>query len=123
MASLEEHIKTRLGVLIPNLELEPVSEDSNALVTYTFATTGRVNRLVRVGTLALHFYGATPLAAFNASYDQEMDIEDALTASEGANYTINACQFDTRLPISDEETGEFINVECTYSVQYTIRRA
>ena len=31
--------------------------------------------------------------------------------------------FDTQLPqITDEETGEFINVECTYNIQYTIRR-
>ena len=32
-------------------------------------------------------------------------------------------QFETRLPlITDEDTREFINVECTYNVQYTIRR-
>ena len=121
-ASLELHIEAKLRPLFADLELEPVADDSKAMTTFAFATTAGNNRLQRTGTLALHFYGATPIAAINRASERELEIEAALSATESTRYTITAAQFDTRAPITDEETGEFINVECTYSVQYTIRR-
>ena len=121
--SIEEQLLARLGTTFSDIELEPVAENSTATVTFSFATTGRVNRLQRIGVLTLHFYDITPLAAFNRSYETEMLIEAEVSASQGMYYTITSAALETRTPISDEETGEFINVECTYNIGYTIRRA
>ena len=131
-ATLEEHITAKLQTLstLANVELEPVKggEDTPELqtreaITFSFATTGRVSRLQRAGILAVHFYAIEPLAVLGIAYSTELGIEDALSGSEGERYTITACQFDTRLPLIDEDTREFINVECTYNIGYTIRRA
>ena len=131
-ATLEAHITAKLQTLptLANVELEPVKggEDTPELqtreaITFSFATTGRVSRLQRAGILAVHFYATEPQAVLELAYTSELDIEDALSASEGERYTITACQFDTRLPLIDEDTREFINVECTYNIGYTIRRA
>ena len=84
--------------------------------------------MTRAGILAIHFYAADPDDVLEAAYTTEVPIEDALSGLEGvgtdpSRFTIATCQFDTRLPLIDEDTREFINVECTYTVQYTIRRA
>ena len=133
--SLEAHIGNELAVLFPDLEQEPAAAGVDFPVTYTFATTGRADRLTQTGILALHFYGATPLEARNASAEKELAVEMQLSGTEShpgpvpgqpsnlPSYAILSALFDTRLPIDDEETGEFINIECTYVVQYTIRRA
>ena len=127
-ATLEAHIATELASVLPALELEPVSgEDTEELqgrsaTTFSFATTSRVNRLTRAGILAIHFYAAAPVAVLGLAYTSELEIEDALSGSEGVHFTIAGCSFDTRLPLIDEDTREFINVECTYNIQYTIRR-
>ena len=130
-ATLEAHIRAKLETLLPGLELEPVKGNDTAdlqtrippAITFSFATTGRVSRLQRAGILAIHFYAPQPDDVLALAYTSELDIEDALSASEGTKYTITACQFDTRLPLIDEDTREFINVECTYNIGYTIRRA
>ena len=127
-ATLEAHIATELlATLLPTLELEPAGDDADlqqrGATTFSFATTGRVSRLQRAGILAIHFYATNPAAVLGIAYSIRVGIEDALSASEGMNYTITACQFDTRLPLIDEDTREFINVECTYNIGYTIRRA
>ena len=127
-ATIEAHITTELASVLPSLELEPVSgEDTGELqgrsaTTFSFATTSRVNRLTRAGILAIHFYAAAPVAVLGLAYTSELEIEDALSGSEGVHFTIVGCTFDTRLPLIDEDTREFINVECTYNIQYTIRR-
>ena len=127
-ATLEAHIATELASVLPALELEPVSgEDTGELqgrsaTTFSFATTSRVNRLTRAGILAIHFYAVAPVAVLGLAYTSELEIEDALSGSDGVHFTIAGCTFDTRLPLIDEDTREFINVECTYNVQYTIRR-
>ena len=128
--TLELQIEAALESLFPNpvpnvplLELEPVPDGSKAITTFAFATTAGNNRLQRTGILALHFYGATPLDALKRASLLELEIESALSANESTRYTITGATFDTRAPIADEETGEFINVECTYAIQYTIRRA
>ena len=128
-ATLEAHITTELASVLPALELEPVKggEDTPELqarraITFSFATTGRVNRLTRAGILAVHFYAPDPADVLVKAYETELEIEDALSGSEGVHFTIAGCQFDTRLPLIDEDTREFINVECTYNIQYTIRR-
>ena len=122
--SLEALIRTLLRPSVfPDLELEPAADDSKALTTFTFATTGRVDRLQQAGTLALHFYGATERAAFDLSYSQHFAIRKALAGKQGGDYTITGATLDTRLPVANEETGEFINVECTYSIGYIIPRA
>ena len=128
-ATLEAHITTELALVLPALELEPVKGEDTAdlqsrdAVTFAFLTTGRVNRLTRAGLLAIHFYAPQPADVLELAYTSELAIEDALSASEGAHFTIATCQFDSRAPLTDEDTREFINVECTYNVQYTIRRA
>ena len=128
-ATLEAHIQAALFPILGNLELEPVKGNDTAdlqhdgATTFSFATTSRVNRLTRAGILAIHFYAAAPVAVLGLAYTSELQIEDALSGSEGVHFTIAGCQFDTRLPLIDEDTREFINVECTYSIQYTIRRA
>ena len=127
-ATLEAHIATELASVLPALELEPVSgEDAAELqgrsaTTFSFATTGRVNRLQRAGILAIHFYAVAPASVLELAYSTELAIEDALSGSEGVHFTIAGCTFDTRLPLIDEDTREFINVECTYNIGYTIRR-
>ena len=128
--TLELQIAAALKPVFPDMgnvlgiELEPVPDDSKAITTFAFATTAGNNRLQRTGTLAIHFYGATPLDALKRSSSKELEIESALFANENESehYTILGATFDTRTPIANEETGEFINVECTYSIQYTIRR-
>ena len=137
-ATLEEFIRIEL-VKIPglvHLELEPIKGSDTAdlqtrmlpatakipAITFSFATTGRVNRLTRAGLLAIHFYAPDPKDALKEAYTSELEIEDALSGSEGVHFTIAGCTFDTRLPLIDEDTREFINVECTYNIQYTIRR-
>ena len=128
-ATIEAHIRAKLLPILAGLELEPVKGNDTAdlqsqrATTFSFATTGRVSRLQRAGILAVHFYATEPQAVLELAYTSELDIEDALSASEGTKYTITACQFDTRLPLIDEDTREFINVECTYNIGYTIRRA
>ena len=127
-ATLEEQITAELEGLLPTLELEPIKGKDTAVlqddgaVTFSFATTGAGNRLTRAGILAVHFYAVTPLAALRKAYGNELEIEAALNATESELFTITGCQFDTRLPLIDEDTREFINVECTYDIQYTIRR-
>ena len=120
--TLEAHIKAELETLLPALELEPVKEGSTAPATFAFSTTAASNRLLRAGTLILHFYGADQQAALIESYEREKEIEKALSRTVSERYTIAGATFDTRTPLTDEETGEFINVECTYNIQYTIRR-
>ena len=120
--SMEAHIRAELETLLPTLELEPVKEQSDAPVTFAFSTTAGPNRLVRTGTLVLHFYGVDEEAALNKASEQEKGIEKALSGTASERYTIAGATFDTQLPVTDEETGEFINVECTYNIQYTIRR-
>ena len=126
-ATLEAHIATELVMLLPVLELEPAGDvadlQERGATTFSFATTGRVSRLQRAGILAIHFYAVAPAFVLGKAYSTELGIEDALSGSEGERYTITACQFDTRLPLIDEDTREFINVECTYNIGYTIRRA
>ena len=126
-ATLEAHIATELATLLPTLELEPAGDtidlQQRGATTFSFATTGRVSRLQRAGILAIHFYAVAPAVVLGIAYSTELGIEDALSGSEGERYTITACQFDTRLPLIDEDTREFINVECTYVISYTIRRA
>ena len=126
-ATLEAHITTELATLLPTLELEPAGDtidlQQRGATTFSFATTGRVSRLQRAGILAIHFYAVAPAVVLGIAYSTELGIEDALSGSEGERYTITACQFDTRLPLIDEDTREFINVECTYNIGYTIRRA
>ena len=128
--ALETKIREALIVYpaLAKLVLEPVKGAATAdlqgesAITFSFATTGRVSRLQRAGILAVHFYAADAEAALKPAYRTELDIEDALSANESDHYTIAGCQFDTRLPLIDEDTREFINVECTYNIQYTIRR-
>ena len=127
-ATLEAHIRALLSPILDGLELEPVKGNDTAdlqsqrATTFSFATTGRVSRLGRAGILAIHFYAPDPEEALVRAYSTELAIEDELSASVGTEYTITACQFDTRLPLVDEDTREFINVECTYNIGYTIRR-
>ena len=127
-ATLEAHITAKLETLLPGLELEPVKgKDTSVLqdddaITFSFATTSAGNRLQRAGILAIHFYADSPLAVLGKAYSTELEIEAMLTASESEHFTIAGCTFDTRIPLIDEDTREFINVECTYNVQYTIRR-
>ena len=127
-ATLEKQIETDLLALLPDLELEPVKgKDTAALqddgaTTFSFATTGRGNRLERAGILAIHFYAPHPSEVLGKAYSTELEIEAALNVSESPLFTIAGCQFDTRIPLIDEDTREFINVECTYNIQYTIRR-
>ena len=130
-ATIEAHIRAELAAVLPTLELEPVKGEGTAdlqnrvpepAITFSFATTGRVSRLQRTGILAIHFYAPQPDDVLKLAYSTELGIEDALSGSEGVHFTIAGCTFDTRLPLIDEDTREFINVECTYNIQYTIRR-
>ena len=121
--TMEAHILAELGPLLAGLELEPVKEGNNAPVTFAFSTTAAPNRLMRTGALILHFYGVDQQAALIEASEREKGIEKVLSATASERYTIVGATFDTQLPITDEETGEFINVECTYNIQYTIRRA
>ena len=126
--ALELQIEAALKPLFPDnpngepmLDLEPVADDSKAMTTFAFATTAGNGRLQR-GTLAVHFYEVTPLDALKRASLEAPDITRALAANESTRYTILGALLETCAPIADDETGEFINVECTYNVQYTIRR-
>ena len=127
-ATLEEQITAELRGLLPTLELEPVKgQDIAALqddgaTTFSFATTGAGNRLQRAGILAIHFYAESPATVLGKAYSVELDIEDTLNGSESKRFVISGVGFDTRVPILDEDTREFIHVECTYNILYTVRR-
>ena len=126
--TLERQMTALLQGILPNVELEPVKGEDTAdlqfrsAITFTFASTAGRSRLERVGELAVHFYAANPDDALATAYSNELLIEDALKATESEHFTIAGCTFATRLPLIDEDTREFINVECTYNIQYTIRR-
>ena len=127
--TLERQMTALLWAESINVELEPVKGEDTAelqfrsAITFTFASTAGRNRLERLGSLAVHFYADNPDDALAVAYSTELPIENALKASESEHFTITSCTFDTRLPLIDEDTREFINVECTYNIGYTIRRA
>ena len=120
--SLEAHIAFLLKPLFGVLELEPVADDSDALTTYEFLANPGRGRLQRTGALTLHFYGATREQALDRSYDNELAVEDALGGTKSDRFTIIGASFESRLP-ELTDAGEYINEQCIYNIQYTIRRA
>ena len=127
-ATLEKQIETDLLALLPDLELEPVKGKDTAALQDDGATTSRLplpaGAIVwnGAGILAIHFYAPHPSEVLGKAYSTELEIEAALNVSESPLFTIAGCQFETRIPLMTKTPANLSNVECTYNIQYTIRR-